>query len=121
MNKTDLIGNITTLIKLVSMILAGYVIGITASHGLQLPVTESQIAEAISTILFIILAYFDARYPNTIIDKQGSAKEPTVMINVPVEQLEDAIKQASDEDNVDEIVVEHDDEETSDVIGDDQQ
>ena len=118
MNKTDLIGNITTLIKLVSMILAGYTIGILTSHGLQLPVTESQIAEAISTILFIILAYFDARYPNTIIDKQGSAKEPTVMINVPLNDLEQSIKQADNE-----IIVEHDteDDNESDVIGDDQQ
>ena len=116
MNKTDLIGNITTLIKLVSMILAGYVIGITASHGMNLPVTESQIAEAISTILFIILAYFDAKYPNTIIDKQ--AKDSTVMINVPLNDLEQSIKQVDNE-----IIVEHDteDDNESEVIGDDQQ
>ena len=114
MDKDALIGNITTLIKVISMILAGYTIGILTSQGLQLPITETQLTEAISTILFIVLAYLDAKYSNTF-KCLGNNKEYTNKI-ITTDELSEAIKQASEEEKIEEIIVEH-----NEVIGDDQQ
>ena len=61
----NLIGNISTIVKFVSMTIAGYLIGVAASQGLDLPVDTAALSQCISTILFIIIAYIDAKYPNT--------------------------------------------------------
>ena len=61
----NIIGNISTIIKYISMISAGYLIGYLATKGLNLPIDQVQLAEIISTIIFAILAYVDSRYPNT--------------------------------------------------------
>ena len=107
MNKNELIGNLTTIIKAFSMIIAGWVIGLSASKGLQLPVTQTDIATAITTILFIILAYFDAKYPNNLIEKAT----PQTKIEVTTDELSNAIKEASENNETEE----------DEVIGDDQQ
>ena len=111
MNKEDLIGNITTIIKAISMIIAGYTVGIAVSLGLQLPFTEAQIADAISIIIFIIIAFLDAKYQNTIICNNNTTPCET-KIEVTNDELSDAIKEASEEINETEEV---------EVIGDDQQ
>lgn len=92
------------------MILAGYAVGIAISLGLQLPFTEAQIADAISIIIFIILAYADARYPNNLIEKAT----PQTKIEVTTDELATAIQKASDE-------TEQEDEETDDVVDEDDQ
>ena len=89
------------------MIIAGWVIGLSASKGLQLPVTQTDIATAITTILFIILAYFDAKYPNNLIEKAT----PQTKIEVTTDELSNAIKEASEDNETKE----------DEVIGDDQQ
>lgn len=61
----NLIGNISTIIKFISMTLAGYLIGVAASQGLDLPIDAAALSQLISTILFFIIAYVDAKYPNT--------------------------------------------------------
>ena len=108
MDKDTIIGNATTIIKCASMIVAGAVIGLATSYGLQLPWNESQIAEVITALVFAILAYYDARYPNTFINKSVTKLEVT-----PTE-LEEAIKTATDETSTqtetqEETVVEEDD------------
>ena len=112
MNKNELIGNLTTIIKAFSMIIAGWVIGLSASKGLQLPVTQTDIATAITTILFIILAYFDAKYPNNLIEKAT----PQTKIEVTTDELATAIQKASDE-----TTQENENGETNVVDEDDQQ
>ena len=115
MNKEDLIGNVTTIIKAISMIIAGYTVGIAVSLGLNLPFSEAQIADAISIIIFIIIAFLDAKYQNTIICNNNTTTEttePTIKVEVTQDELSDAIKEASEDIN-----------ETTEteVIGDDQQ
>ena len=61
----NITGNITTLIKYICMIIAGWTIGIAVSHGLNLPITEAQLSEIIFMIITAILAYLDSKYPNT--------------------------------------------------------
>ena len=62
---TNEIGNISTIIKFISMTIAGYLIGALASKGLNLPIDAEVLAQLISTLLFFALAYIDAKYPNT--------------------------------------------------------
>lgn len=62
---TNYIGNISTVIKIFSMWLAGLCIGALAAQGLNLPIDTSTLAEAITSILFVFAAYIDAKYPNT--------------------------------------------------------
>jgi len=59
------IGNISTIVKLISMWIAGWFIGVIISQGLQLPITQEQLAEIIGAIIFLIIGYIDAKYPNT--------------------------------------------------------
>jgi len=62
---TNEIGNISTIVKFVSMTLAGYLIGALAAQGLDLPFDAEVLSQLISTLLFFCLAYIDAKYPNT--------------------------------------------------------
>jgi len=62
---TNEIGNISTIVKFVSMTLAGYLIGALAAQGLDLPFDAEVLSQLISTLLFFCLAYVDAKYPNT--------------------------------------------------------
>ena len=48
------------------MWIAGWFIGLLISQGLNLPISEAQLSEVISAIIFIILGYIDAKYPNTL-------------------------------------------------------
>ena len=86
------------------MIIAGWVIGLATSKGLSLPMTQTDIATAITTILFIILAYFDAKYPNTLIPKAD-----TNQTIITTDELSEAIKEASKELEENTDVVEEDD------------
>ena len=81
------IGNISTIIKFVSMTIAGYLIGALATKGLNLPISEEALAEIVSTLIFFGLAYIDAKYPNTF------AWLDNAPIEEPVESEEDLINQ----------------------------
>ena len=59
------IGNLSTIIKWISMWIAGWFIGLLISQGLNLPITEEQLTEVISGIIFLGVGYIDAKYPNT--------------------------------------------------------
>lgn len=61
----NITGNLTTLIKYVCMVIAGWAIGIAVSHGLNLPITEAQLSEILFMIIMFILGYLDSKYPNT--------------------------------------------------------
>ena len=62
---SNYVGNISTIIKFISMTIAGYLIGVAASKGLNLPIDAATLSQLISTILFFIIAYIDAKYPNS--------------------------------------------------------
>ena len=65
MTENNYIGNISTIIKFISMSIAGYVIGYATSIGLDLPIDAATLSQVIGTIIFFILAYIDAKHPNT--------------------------------------------------------
>ena len=81
------IGNISTVIKFVSMTIAGYLIGAAASKGLDLPIDAEILSQLITTLIFFGLAYVDAKYPNTF------AWLDNAPIEEPVESEEDLINQ----------------------------
>ena len=61
----NVIGNLSTVVKTISMAIAGWFIGILVSHGLDLGIDASQLSEVIAAIIFIAIAYIDAKYPNS--------------------------------------------------------
>ena len=56
----ELLGNITTIIKFIVMTIAPY-IALTADM-------QNQLIAVLVAIIGFILAYFDAKHPNTILD-----------------------------------------------------
>lgn len=62
---TNFIGNASTIIKTLCMMIAGYTIGFAVSIGLDLPIDAAQLSEILFTIICFIGAYIDAKYPNT--------------------------------------------------------
>lgn len=65
MTEKNYIGNISTIVKFVAMTVAGYIIGVAASKGLNLPIDAATLSQLISTVIFFIIAYIDAKYPNS--------------------------------------------------------
>ena len=61
----NIIGNVSTIIKTLCMMIAGYALGYFLSIGLQLPISQEQLAEILFTIILFIAAYIDAKYPNS--------------------------------------------------------
>ena len=72
------IGNISTIVKFVSMTIAGYLIGVAATKGLNLPFDVEVLSQLISTLLFFGLAYIDAKYPNTFAWLDNAPTEPVM-------------------------------------------
>ena len=66
-NETNYIGNLSSLVKTISMLIAGAIIGLLANYGLKLGVDTATLSEVIGAIIFLGLAYVDMKYPNTII------------------------------------------------------
>ena len=58
-------GNISTIIKWVSMTFAGWMVGVLASYGFNLNIDVSVLAEVIGAFIFMILGYWDSRDHNT--------------------------------------------------------
>ena len=60
------IGNLSTIVKEISMLIAGWAIGTLAAHGLELGVDAATLAQMIGAFIFLIIGYIDANFPNTI-------------------------------------------------------
>lgn len=58
--KNELLGNITTIIKFIVMTIAPY-LALTADM-------QNQLIAILVAVIGFILAYFDAKHPNTILD-----------------------------------------------------
>ncbi|MFR3376092.1 MAG: hypothetical protein ACLTQR_03755 [Methanobrevibacter smithii] len=58
--KNELLGNITTIIKFIVMTIAPY-LALTADM-------QNQLIAVLVAVIGFILAYFDAKHPNTILD-----------------------------------------------------
>lgn len=58
--KNELLGNITTIIKFIVMTIAPY-LALTADM-------QNQLIAILVAVIGFVLAYFDAKHPNTILD-----------------------------------------------------
>lgn len=65
MADNNYIGNVSTVIKVIGMMFAGWILSIFAAQGLDLGVDASALGEAIGVILGLCFGYVDAKYPNT--------------------------------------------------------
>lgn len=74
-NETNYIGNLSSLVKTISMLIAGAIIGLLANYGLKLGVDTATLSEVIGAIIFLGLAYVDMKYPNTIIRGKNTTPE----------------------------------------------
>ncbi len=101
MTKQFTIGNTTTVINSIILIVAGYIFaGLAARFG-NLPFTESQLAEVLGIIVFGVFSYINAKHHNTLWDDEEEvADEP---IDDEEETIEDLVDkyQANDTIEVD--------------------
>ena len=96
MTNNNLKGNLTTIVKLISMPLAGAFIGLCIKWGLNLSVDQATLAEWISIIILFGWGIMDAKYPNTmkifknvIIDVDSAAEYDDIQTNDAVgEEIE---------------------------------
>lgn len=65
MADNNYIGNTSTLIKIISMTAAGWIIAGLTAHNLDLGIDAVTLANVIGAIIGLVLSYIDARYPNT--------------------------------------------------------
>lgn len=72
-NENNYIGNISTIVKYISMLIAGWFIGLLVSHGFNLPISVEELTQVISAIIFLALAHIDATNPNTIFNKKTTS------------------------------------------------
>lgn len=66
MSERNIIGNGSTIVKYILIIIATRVLALAAAHGLNLPVTATELAEIFGVIIGFIIATIDAKYPNNI-------------------------------------------------------
>lgn len=86
-NESNFIGNISTIVKYVSMLIAGWFIGLLANHGLHLGIETEGLSQLISAIIFLLLAHIDATNPNSIWNK----KIPSQDMDLPEEDEVDEV------------------------------
>lgn len=83
MSNDEMIGNVTTIGKIIAMAIAGWFIGLCVAYGINLPIDQQTLSEVIFTVLLLAWAYFDAKYPNTF-KVLGNAKPEPVTGEEPV-------------------------------------
>ena len=64
--KKNYIGNITTIVKTILLVFAGWCIGYLVSKGINLPISEEELSEIFFMILCFGWAYLDAKHPNSL-------------------------------------------------------
>ena len=64
-DENNMIGNLSTVVKFISMSLAGWLLGALASKGLSLPIDATVLSECIGTVIMFIIAWIDATYFNS--------------------------------------------------------
>ena len=82
MTKNNTIGNLSTIIKICSMTLSGWIISAITAQGYHLSVDAETLASVIGALIGLLLAYIDAKYPNSF-KFLGNAK-PVIDSTEPV-------------------------------------
>lgn len=90
----NLIGNVSTIVKTILLMISGWAIGYAVSIGLDLPIDATQLSEILFTIICFIVAYIDAKFPNSF-KRLGNYKPPItypqgeVVLNDEYETIEE--------------------------------
>lgn len=66
MSDRNILGNGSTIIKYILIMIATRTLAIAAAHGINLPVNATELAEIFGYIIGFIIATIDAKYPNNI-------------------------------------------------------
>lgn len=70
MNKeSNIIGNSSTIVKYILIMIATKTLANAAAHGLDLPISAVELADLFGVILGFVIATVDAKYPNSIFHK----------------------------------------------------
>lgn len=69
--KEILIGNTTTVVNSIVLAIAGLIIGVLASYGINLPIDQTGLAGVLGLIVFFIFSLINAKYHCTFFDKDA--------------------------------------------------
>lgn len=99
--ENNFIGNGSTVLKYILVIIATRALALAAAHGINLPMTETQLAEILACILGFIFATIDAKHPNNIFNniwKLGIAKISETEVEDEIDTIDPASDYERDED-----------------------
>ena len=65
MTDNNYIGNGSTIIKFIALTIAGWTLSTLAAKGYDLGIDVTTLASVIGAFIGLIIAYIDAKYPNT--------------------------------------------------------
>lgn len=82
--KEILIGNVSTAINTIALMIAGIIFGVISAFGLQLPFDQYSLAGVIGLIIATGFSYINAKYHNTYFD------DNTDTLTIDVSNLTDA-------------------------------
>ena len=88
MTKQVTIGNATTVINSIILIIAGYIFAGLAAYFGNLPFTEAQLAEVLGVIVFGAFSYVNAKKHNTFWDQDADE----ISVDVPDDNEEETIE-----------------------------
>ena len=80
------IGNITTILNTIIIIISGYIIGFLTSLGLNVPFDQTGLAGVITAIIFGLFSYVNAKNHNNFWDTE------TDTVNIPVPLTDEQVK-----------------------------
>lgn len=66
-----IIGNVTTIINTLSLMIGGLIMGLLASYGLHLPMSETGLAGVIGLMISTCFAYVNAKYHCSFFDEDA--------------------------------------------------
>lgn len=67
------IGNVSTIINTVSLMIAGFIFGVLANFGLKLPFDMTGLSAIIGLIIATIFSYVNAKYHNTFFNTEDDS------------------------------------------------
>lgn len=65
------IGNATTVVNSIVLAIAGLIIGVLASYGINLPIDQTALAGVLGLIVFFIFSLINAKFHCTFFDKDA--------------------------------------------------
>lgn len=75
------IGNITTIINSIMLIVAGYIIGWLLSLGFNVPVSQAELGALLTSIVFAVFSYINAKKHNNFFNKEEDTIQIPVNLN----------------------------------------